>query len=248
MRDHTFARHRRAGAADGADGLHRRAGAGRSDRAQQPARHLHQFRQPARPLRRSRCRRRCDADGTPFGITLLAPAGTRRGARGARPRVSRRHRLAARRDSAQPQPPLAPLATGAARRRDRARGGRRASLRHAAQRRAQVARRAASSNGPRRRADYRLFALPGTTPPKPGLLRVGAGCGTAIDVEIWALPAEHSGASSRRPAAAVDRHADARRRPRRQGLSGRGRGDARRPRHLRLRRLARLHGAEKVSA
>ena len=34
--------------------------------------------------------------------------------------------------------------------------------------------------------DYRLFALP-TTPPKPGLLRVGAGAGTAIKLEIWTL-------------------------------------------------------------
>ncbi len=34
---------------------------------------------------------------------------------------------------------------------------------------------------------YRLFALPGTTPPKPGLLRVKAG-GAAVDLEIWDLP------------------------------------------------------------
>ena len=37
--------------------------------------------------------------------------------------------------------------------------------------------------------DYRLYALPNTTPPKPGLLRVGAGAGTAIKAEIWALDA-----------------------------------------------------------
>jgi len=36
--------------------------------------------------------------------------------------------------------------------------------------------------------DYRLFALAGTTPPKPGLLRVAAGQGAAIEIEIWALP------------------------------------------------------------
>jgi len=36
---------------------------------------------------------------------------------------------------------------------------------------------------------YRLFALPGTTPPKPGLVRVvdGATDGVAIDVEVWRL-------------------------------------------------------------
>jgi allophanate hydrolase len=36
--------------------------------------------------------------------------------------------------------------------------------------------------------DYRLYALPGTTPPKPGLLRVAAGHGSAIAVEVWAMP------------------------------------------------------------
>ena len=34
---------------------------------------------------------------------------------------------------------------------------------------------------------YRLYALPGTTPPKPGLLRVAEG-GAAVDVEVWAMP------------------------------------------------------------
>ena len=49
--ERAFARYRRDGAADGADRLLDRAGAGQSDRAQQPARHLHQFRQSARSLR-----------------------------------------------------------------------------------------------------------------------------------------------------------------------------------------------------
>jgi allophanate hydrolase len=35
---------------------------------------------------------------------------------------------------------------------------------------------------------YRLFALPGTTPPKPGLLRTLDGDGACIAIEIWALP------------------------------------------------------------
>jgi allophanate hydrolase len=34
---------------------------------------------------------------------------------------------------------------------------------------------------------YRLYALAGTRPPKPGLLRVNAGAGAAIAVEVWAL-------------------------------------------------------------
>jgi allophanate hydrolase len=37
-------------------------------------------------------------------------------------------------------------------------------------------------------SDYRLFALPGTTPPKPGLVRVAEG-GMAIEVEVWSLEA-----------------------------------------------------------
>ena len=34
---------------------------------------------------------------------------------------------------------------------------------------------------------YRLYALAGTRPPKPGLLRVQKGAGAAIEVEVWAL-------------------------------------------------------------
>jgi allophanate hydrolase len=42
-------------------------------------------------------------------------------------------------------------------------------------------------------ADYRLYALPDTTPPKPGMLRVGDGEGAAITVEVWALTPEEFG-------------------------------------------------------
>jgi len=41
-------------------------------------------------------------------------------------------------------------------------------------------------------AHYRLYALPGTTPPKPGLRRV-AGQGAAIAVEVWDMPLQHVG-------------------------------------------------------
>jgi len=40
---------------------------------------------------------------------------------------------------------------------------------------------------------YRLFALPDTTPPKPGLIRVTDGAGGRIAVEIWEMPAVHYG-------------------------------------------------------
>ena len=41
--------------------------------------------------------------------------------------------------------------------------------------------------------DYKLFALPGTVPPKPGLLRVATGEGAPIKCEIWALDASGFG-------------------------------------------------------
>ena len=37
--------------------------------------------------------------------------------------------------------------------------------------------------------DYTLYALQGTTPPKPGMLRVRQGTGSAIQLEVWALSA-----------------------------------------------------------
>jgi allophanate hydrolase len=42
-------------------------------------------------------------------------------------------------------------------------------------------------------SDYRLYALTGTKPPKPGLLRIDSGKGTSIEIEIWALPVEAFG-------------------------------------------------------
>jgi len=41
-------------------------------------------------------------------------------------------------------------------------------------------------------ADYRLFALPGGPPARPGLIRVGTG-GAAIVLEVWSLPPEGFG-------------------------------------------------------
>jgi allophanate hydrolase len=40
--------------------------------------------------------------------------------------------------------------------------------------------------------DYQLYAL-ATTPPKPGMLRVGAGAGSSIELELWALSAASFG-------------------------------------------------------
>jgi allophanate hydrolase len=37
-------------------------------------------------------------------------------------------------------------------------------------------------------ARYRLYALPGTTPPKPGMVRESSGGGHAIELEVWRMP------------------------------------------------------------
>ncbi len=42
-------------------------------------------------------------------------------------------------------------------------------------------------------SDYRLFALDGFSPPRPGLLRVGSNKGAMIDLEVWSLPIEQVG-------------------------------------------------------
>lgn len=41
--------------------------------------------------------------------------------------------------------------------------------------------------------DYAFYALPGTAPPKPGLLRVSSGEGSRIAVEVWEMPVHHYG-------------------------------------------------------
>ncbi len=41
--------------------------------------------------------------------------------------------------------------------------------------------------------DYKLFALPATQPPKPGLLRVASGSGSPIEVELWEMPTAQFG-------------------------------------------------------
>jgi allophanate hydrolase len=41
--------------------------------------------------------------------------------------------------------------------------------------------------------DYAFYALPGTVPPKPGLVRVASGQGSRIAVEVWEMPVAHYG-------------------------------------------------------
>jgi allophanate hydrolase len=125
-------------------------------------------------------------DGAPFGITLLAPAGhdAQLASIGRVFHADTKLPMGAR---GLPQAPLAPLSANVAAEEIaiavvgahlsgmalngelKAFGGRILE---------------ATSTAP----DYRLYALE-TTPPKPGMLRVQAGSGSSIELEIWALPA-----------------------------------------------------------
>lgn len=54
-------------------------------------------------------------------------------------------------------------------------------------------RRATFVRAARTAPTYRLYSLPNTQPPKPGLVRVAPGEGVRIDVEVWALPSDAVG-------------------------------------------------------
>jgi allophanate hydrolase len=53
-------------------------------------------------------------------------------------------------------------------------------------------RRARLIRATRTAPEYRFYALPGGPPERPGLVRVSSG-GGSIDVEVWAVPADHFG-------------------------------------------------------
>jgi allophanate hydrolase len=88
-------------------------------------------------------------------------------------------------------------------------------------------------------SDYRLYALPGAKPPRPGMLRVEKGRGAAIEVDLWAMTPDAFVRRSR-STAAVDWFAHACRWTGGERIPGRGRRSARGTRHFGLRRLARL--------
>ncbi len=124
-------------------------------------------------------------DGTPFGVTLLAPAGEE----AALAAIGREFHHATDLPLGAlkyPQPPLArraaapaedeiPIAVVGAHLSGMPLNG---ELRAAG---ARLLERAATA------PHYRLYALAGTRPPKPGLLRVKEGAGVSIEIEIWAL-------------------------------------------------------------
>jgi allophanate hydrolase len=124
-------------------------------------------------------------DGIPFGITLLAPAG-KDAQLASIGRVFHAETKLTMGSSSQPQPTLAIPAAGtgtdeiaiavvgahlsgmALNGELKALGGRLLE---------------ATATAP----DYKLYELD-TTPPKPGMLRVEAGAGSSIELEVWALP------------------------------------------------------------
>lgn len=132
------------------------------------------------------------ADGIPFGITLLAPAG-RDADLASIGRVFQADTGLTMGASALPQPALAELPAAL-------RGGEIAIAVVGAHLSGMALNSELTSRGGRlikattTAPDYNFYALNGTTPAKPGLLRVAAGTGSAIAVEVWALSAAAFGA------------------------------------------------------
>ena len=130
------------------------------------------------------------ADGKPFGITLLAPGGMD-AELASLGRVFHAETELGVGSKHLPQPPLAPLPATPG-------GGEIAIAVVGAHLSGMALNGELTSLGGRlleatkTAPDYRLYAL-NTTPAKPGMLRVEAGAGTPIELEIWALSAEAFG-------------------------------------------------------
>ncbi len=125
-------------------------------------------------------------DDIPFGITLLAPAGkdAQLASIGRVFHADTKLTMGARR---LPQPPLAALLTGASG-DEIAIAVVGAHLSGMALNGELMALGGRLLEEARTAPDYRLYALP-TKPPKPGMLRVEAGTGSSIELEVWALSA-----------------------------------------------------------
>jgi allophanate hydrolase len=131
------------------------------------------------------------ADGIPFGITLLAPGGDDAllASIGRVFHADTKLPVGAR---ALPQPTLAPLST------ELAEGEIAIAVVGAHLSGMALNGELQALNGRLLKAtttapDYKFYALNGTTPAKPGLLRVAEGTGAEIAVEVWALSAEAFG-------------------------------------------------------
>ncbi len=125
-------------------------------------------------------------DGIPFGITLLAPAGND-AQLASIGRVFHADTKLTMGANGVPQPPLASLPAGL-------RGDEIAIAVVGAHLSGMVLNGELKALGgrlleqARTAPDYKLYALD-TTPPKPGMLRVEAGAGSSIELEVWALGA-----------------------------------------------------------
>ena len=178
--------------------------AGRSDRPQRQARHLHQLRQPARSVRHCRAglagRRRNAVRGDAAGA-----GGPGRAGRQPRRGTARPHRPAARR--------ARHCAAGSSLRpASGLRAGEVAIAVVGAHLSGMPLSHELSALGARflqataTAADYQLFALDGGSVPRPGLLRVPSGTGAAIALEdVGAVDGRLRPLRRRRAAAAVDR-------------------------------------------
>jgi allophanate hydrolase len=130
-------------------------------------------------------------DGTPFGITLLAPAG-HDAMLASIGRVFHAQTGLTLGALGIAQPPLArlPFAPGPGEIAVAVVGAHLSGMPLNGELRSSGARLIETV---RTAGEYRLFALAGTHPPRPGLLRVAPDAGAAIELEIWAMPTEPYG-------------------------------------------------------
>ncbi len=118
------------------------------------------------------------SDGLPASVTLIAPSGADGVIAGVAAAIQ------ARSSASVPPPPPAKARPTSARVEIAVVG---AHLSGLPLNRELVALGAAFAREVETAPDYRLFALPGAPPAKPGLLRVGEGAGAGIKAEVWTL-------------------------------------------------------------
>ena len=122
-------------------------------------------------------------NGLPCGITLIGPAGSDRMLADLAQRFHQRTglKLGALEEAL---PPAAPFTLGKGSVKVAVVG---AHLRGLPLNHELIQRGASLERAARTAARYRLFALPGTIPPKPGLVRESSGDGRAIELEVWRM-------------------------------------------------------------
>ncbi|MEP6723739.1 MAG: allophanate hydrolase [Variovorax sp.] len=128
-------------------------------------------------------------DGLPFGITLIGPCGSdlQLAELGQRYHHATGLTLGA---TGQPLPPPVALPMSADTVKVAVVGAHLSGMPLNGQLRERGARLLAETQTA---AQYRLYALPGTVPPKPGMVRVAPGAGGAITVEVWEMPVAQYG-------------------------------------------------------